>query len=71
MKQTLRQKVFETNSSSEHSLCISNGLQWRISDILDEIKSKILDADDKDDLYNALGKLDKVRQMILNAVEEA
>ena len=69
MKQTLRQKVFETNSSSEHSLSISN--EWQISDLLDEIKSTILGADDKDDLYTALGKLDKVRQMILDAIEEA
>lgn len=69
MKKYIRKNTFETNSSSEHSLSISN--EWQISDLLDEIKSKILGADDKDDLYTALGKLDKVRQMILDAIEEA
>lgn len=68
MQQTIRRNVFETNSSSEHSLSISN--EWEIRDLLDDIKYIISSADDKDDLYTALGKLDKVRQLILNAIEE-
>ena len=69
MKQTIRNKVFETNSSSEHSLSISN--EWAIRDLLDDIKYIISNADDKDDLYKALGKLEKVKKLLLEDIEEA
>lgn len=69
MKQTIRNKVFETNSSSEHSLTISN--EWEIRDLLDDIKYIVSNADDKDDLYKALGKLEKVKKLLLEDIEEA
>lgn len=68
MKQTRRNKVFETNSSSEHSLSISN--EWEIRDLLDDIKYLVSSAEDLDKLYAALGKIEKVKKLILEAIEE-
>lgn len=68
MIQIKRNNVFETNSSSEHTLTISNN--WEIRELLDDIKYVITESDDKDDLYDALGKLERIKALLLRAIEE-
>lgn len=68
MIQTIRKNTFETNSSSEHTLTIPKS--WEIKELLDDIKFIVTESEEKGDLYDALGKLERIKALLLRAVEE-
>lgn len=69
MKQTIRINVFETNSSSEHSVSISDSSLY--VELLEDVCNTIqYSADMSYDLYAALGKLENVKQAIINHMKE-
>ena len=58
MKQTIRFNVFETNSSSYHSITLDN--EEEIKDFIDDIKRDIRIMEDSDDLKRVI---DEVRDL--------
>lgn len=69
MKKIIRQNVFETNSSSEHSLSISWTNEHEIKSLIEQIENGISCAPDKDDLYNVLGKIEKLKAIIIKIID--
>lgn len=67
MKTTIRKDTFETNSSSEHSLSIDNSIVNLLNEIIDSIS---YNADDYNEMYAVLGKLDMVKDLIKKHIEE-
>ena len=67
MKTTIRKDTFETNSSSEHSLSIDNSIVNLLNEIIDSIS---YNADDYNEMYAVLGKLDIVKDLIKKHIEE-
>ena len=53
MKQTIRYKTFETNSSSYHSITLNR--QYDAEHIINELDDLIRELDSKSDMYKALG----------------
>lgn len=69
MKTVIRQNVFETNSSSEHSLSISWTNDYEMKSLVEQIENGISCASDKDDLYNVLGKIEKLKAIIIKIID--
>lgn len=67
MKTTIRRDTFETNSSSEHSLSIDNSVVNLLNEIIDSIN---YNADDYNEMYAVLGKLDIVKDLIKKHIKE-
>jgi hypothetical protein len=67
MKTTIRRDTFETNSSSEHSLSIDNSIVNLLNEIIDSIN---YNADDYNEMYAVLGKLDIVKDLIKKHIKE-
>lgn len=67
MKTTIRKDTFETNSSSEHSLSIDNSIVNLLNEIIDSIS---YNADDYNEMYAVLGKLDIVKDLIKKHIKE-
>ena len=69
IKSTIRYNTFETNSSSEHSVSLSNRV-----DILSLLKDAIYLIESYDStcicLYEVLGKLDMVKYLIKDEIKE-
>lgn len=65
MKQTIRFNVFETNSSSCHSLVLNN--QEDIKDFIDDIKQDIRCMGDTDDLKNVIDKVKDLETELTDA----
>lgn len=65
---TVRKNVFETNSSSTHSLSIScyDDIQSHINQ-LDNI---IYDLDGKEELYEALYHVREIEELLLKSIRE-
>lgn len=68
MVQVIRNQIFETNSSSEHSLTLSKK---------DEIKSLIQDIEDIIDnfnyvseLYSTIGKIEHLKEILMKEIYE-
>ena len=68
MKRTIRNNIFETNSSSEHSLTMANS--GKVIMLLEDIKEIVEFYSDEDSLYRAIGKLDMVKNYIKQHLEE-
>ena len=66
MKQIIRSKTFETNSSSMHSLTLED--HDEISSLLYEIKDLVDEAEDIDDIYKALAKLKIVEHLLIENI---
>ena len=67
MKTTIRRDTFETNSSSEHSVSIDNSIVNLLNEIIDSIN---YNADDYNEMYAVLGKLDIVKDLIKKHIQE-
>ena len=70
MHTTCRNNTFETNSSSEHSLSYSSK-EENIKQLLDDIKYSIdYDFGTIEDAYVILGKLETIKMLIKEKMEE-
>jgi len=64
MKQFIRNKTFETNSSSTHSLTLDN--HNKITDLLYEAINKIESIDSMDEVYAILGLMKRAERLLLD-----
>ena len=64
----IRRKTFETNSSSTHSLSISN--YDKIEDRINELSNVMYDLDNKSDLCEALYLTREIERLIIQALRE-
>lgn len=67
MKTKIRYNMFETNSSSTHSLTV-NGTN--IEDFAYDLYEELKYADSKNELYAALGKLEQLKSIILKGINQ-
>lgn len=68
MKQTLRNNVFETNSSSYHSLTIHN--HDKVLDLITQAENIMEDLDTKSEIYEVITKLRQAENLLLESLEE-
>lgn len=66
MKQSIRLKTFETNSSSTHSFTLSN--HDEIIDIIYDVKTLLEESDGIDDIYKALAKLKIAEHLLIENI---
>ena len=70
MKTTIRRDTFETNSSSEHSVSYSSR-EENIKQLLNDIRYDIdYNFGTIDDVYKILGKLEMVKSLVKEKMEE-
>lgn len=65
---TVRKSTFETNSSSTHSLCISQCDS--IDKHLTELDNILYEIDSKEELYEALYHIRELERLILEGIRE-
>ena len=65
---TTRKNTFETNSSSTHSLSITN--YDSIEDHINKLDNIIYDLDSKQELYEALYHIRELERLILVSIRE-
>lgn len=65
---TIRKNIFETNSSSTHSLSISE--YDAIENHINKLDNIIYDLDSKQDLYEALYHVRELERLILASIRE-
>lgn len=65
---TIRKNTFETNSSSTHSLSITN--YDSIEDHINKLDNIIYDLDSKQELYEALYHVRELERLILVSIRE-
>lgn len=63
MKQTIRINCFETNSSSYHSLTLTN--HDKIKNLLTDVENIINDLDTTEEIYQAIAKLDMIKELLV------
>lgn len=68
MKQTIRYKTFETNSSSYHSITLNR--QYRAEEIINQLDDLIRELDTKADIYQALGLAADLASLLTKELEE-
>lgn len=65
---TVRKNTFETNSSSTHSLCISQGDS--IDHHITELDNILYEIESKEDLCEALYHVRELERLILEGIRE-
>lgn len=68
MKTLIRYKVFETNSSSEHSLTLDK--EDEIRSLIDSIEDSIYELDYIDEAYAVLGKIKRLEVLFLEEINK-
>lgn len=63
MKQTIRINSFETNSSSYHSLTLTD--HDKIKNLLTDVENTINDLDTTEEIYQVIAKLDMVKELLI------
>ena len=68
MKTLIRYNVFETNSSSEHSLTLDK--EDEIRSLIDSIEDSIYELDYIDEAYAVLGKIKHLEELFLEEIDK-